>query len=255
MAESREFSGARAVLEYLFSRLKADRPVTHSVNGQPYTVNEDGTLGAPVRELPPQFVKPTFAVSTLAGLAALVKAKVDGADEKLALHVVDYQTVVLTQLEADEFGRRHVYARAKYGTETRFLFGKYMQPEEFRIAFIASFYFNDDASKVVQLVSSLGAGEAVAVTDDGMCQQVEVKSGVVTRSAVQLPSDGIPLTPWRTFREVNPVTSKFLLRLKAVKDSLPHIALHEIDAKWELDTVHAIQKWLEREVPEVPVIV
>lgn len=242
------------VLEYLFSRLRADRPVTHKVGEQPYRVEANGTLGEPIRDLAPQWRPETFAVSTLSSLAALVKAKVDDFGESVGLHVVDPFTVELVALKSDEFGHRHVYARAMHVKETPFVFDIYQVPEKFRIDFIASFFMNEDAVKVLQLISSLASGDAVAVRDDGISQEIEVKMGTVTRNSVTLPQDGIPLTPWRTFRDINPVTSKFLLRLKGVKDALPHVALFEIDAKWRLDTVHSIEGWLSRNVENIPII-
>lgn len=246
----------KEVLEYLLGRLKAERPVTVEVAGQPYVVRADGTLGEPIRNLKPQFEAPTFTVSTLDGLAGLVKAQLDDfTADKVGLHVVDHRTVQLVSLKADEFGRRHVYVTAQHKQDVLFQFNKYYpSTEEFLIAFRASFYFDDNAVKVQQLCSQLGSGEAVAVSDDGISQEVVVKSGTVTKASVQLPADGVPLIPWRTFREVNPVQSRFLLRMKGVKDALPHIALFEIDAKWELDTRAAITSWLQSQIPGLPVI-
>jgi hypothetical protein len=48
---------------------------------------------------------------------------------------------------------------------------------------------------------------------------------------------------------VAPVESKFLLRMKAVKDSLPHIAIFEIDGKWKLDTITSISTYIADQVP------
>jgi hypothetical protein len=244
------------VVEYLFDRLKAVRPVTHKVGDQEYAVTAQGTLGEPVRAVKPQFEAPTFAVSTLAGLAALVANGVDAFDKgSVGVHIASHLRVDLVSLKADDFGRRHIYASATHQQETPFVFGKYYaSPEEFLIPFRASFYFDDNAVKVQQLCSMVGSGEAVAVTDDGISQEVVVKSGTVTKASVPLPSDGIPLIPWRTFREVNPVSSRFLLRMKGVKDGLPQIALHEIDAKWQLDTRGAIASWLESNISGVPII-
>ena len=92
------------------------------------------------------------------------------------------------------------------------------------------------------------------VADDGISQEVTIKSGTVTRSSIHLPADGIPLVPWRTFRDATPVTSKFLLRMKGVKDSLPTIALFEIDAQWKRETVNSVAKWLTTELPGFTVI-
>ena len=245
-----------AALQYLFGRLKDVRPVTVAVGEQDYAVKADGTLGEPVRELKPQFEAPTFSVSTLQGLAALFAASVDGFDKsQVALHIVNYRRVDLVSIKADDFGRRHVYASAAHTQETPFVFDKYYaSPEEFLIPFRASFYFNEDAVKVQQLCSMVGGGEAVAVTDDGMSQEVVIKTGTITKAPVTLPADGVPLIPWRTFREVSPVQSRFLLRMKGVKDGLPHIALFEIDQLWRLDTINAIASWLGSNIPGVQIV-
>lgn len=234
------------VLEYLFGRLKAERPATTQVNGQFYAVKADGTLGEPVRALAPQWRKPTLEVNTLRGLADVFS---NGADElepaEVAFHIVNYRRVEIVSLTADEYGHRHVWAVATHKGETKFEFGKYYEPEEFLIKFRSSFLFNDEAVKVQQLCASVGSGDAVLVTDDGISQEVQIKSGTVTRNAVALPADGVPLIPWRTFRDAHPVQSRFLLRMKGVKDALPQIALFEIDAKWELDTIASIRRWIE----------
>lgn len=239
---------AKEVLAYLFERLKAERPVTHKVGDQAYAVQSDGTLGAPVRELAPQWTAPTLSVNTLQGLADAFKEQVDDLKhENVAFHIVDYLTVQIISVDADAFGRRHVWAQAKHKPDTKFIFGNYHKPEDFLIAFRSSFLFNDEAVKVQQLCSSVGSGDAVLVTDDGISQEVQIKSGTVTRNAIPLPSEGVLLIPWRTFRDAHPVASRFLLRMKGVKDSLPLIALFEVDAKWELDTVAAIRHWIEKE--------
>jgi hypothetical protein len=245
----------KQVLEYLFDRIRDKRPVTHNVDGQEYAVKFDGTLGEPVRELAPQWYRPTLEVNTLAGLVDAYKAQVDDfpADE-VALHIVSHLEVQLVHLKADKYGHRHVWVRARHTPDTPFVFGQYQAPEAFRIAFQSSFYINEEAVKVLQLCGTVGSGEAVLVSDDGISQEVNVKSGTVTKASVTLPADGVPLIPWRTFREVHPVESKFLLRMKGVKDSLPHIALFEIDAKWKLYTVEAIRRHLQHELKDAKII-
>lgn len=247
-----------SALEYLFDRMKAERPVTVNVSGQDYAVKNDGTVGEPIRELRPipTIENPTVEVKTLSGLVAAVNAGIDKLDPAtVAFRVADIYTVEVVSLVADEFGRRHVWARARHAAETKFVFDKYYtNPEEFIIALRAAFYMNDDAVKVQQLCSAVGSGDAVSVTDDGISQEVRIIAGTVTKNTVTLPADGVPLIPWRTFRDATPVESKFLLRMRGVKDALPHIALFEIDAKWQIDTITSIVAYLEKQLPDVHII-
>lgn len=241
-------------LEYLFSKLKDKHSVTHKVGEQEYAVNANGTLGEPVRGLAPQWDKPTFEVQTLSGLKGLCEVNVDDFPEAVGLHVVDYLTVRLVSLKADDFGRRHVYAQAKHAIETPFKFAEFMPAEKFLIDLRTSFLFNDNAVKIQQVCSNLSSGMTVNLADDGVSQQLEVNAGTVSKSGVVIPAEGIALIPWRSFRDADPVESKFLLRLKGVKDSLPVVALYEIDQKWKLDTVHAIGDWLHKHIKGVTVI-
>jgi hypothetical protein len=236
-------------LEYLFGRLKDARPVTVDVAGQAYRVAGDGTLGAPVRALEPQWTKPIFEVSTLTGFVAAVTAQIDDFPASVAAYVSDYRTVQLVSTKADEFGKRHVYIEAQHESECPFKFNEYAAPEKFQIDFRTSFYLNDEAVKVLTVVSNLESGGSISTADDGLSQKLEIKSGTLSKTPVVLPSDGIPLIPWRTFRETDPVESKFLLRLKASAAGMPCPALFEIDQKWKLDTMQSIAAWLKANLP------
>lgn len=242
------------VLAYLFDRLKAERPLVKEVMGQPYAVRVDGTLGEPIRDLAPKWTKPSLLVSSLSGLVAAFKVKLDDRPERVALQIVNHKKVLLLSLDADAYGGRHVWAGAVHEGETPFQFDHFYSVEDFLIAFRASFYFNDQAEKVLRVASTVSHESSVSVADDGVSQVITVKDGAVTRVAVELPAEGIPLIPWRTFREAAPVESKFLLRMRTLKDSLPQIALFEIDAKWRLETITSIAHYLEHELPGVIII-
>ena len=246
------------IFERILDALKEKRPVTHKIDDQVYAVKADGTLGEPVRDLAP-LAKPTFQVQTLSGLCELYKAKLDnfdGEDEdsRCAAHVVGYRQVDLVALLADDHGRRHVYASARHGAETPFKFNTFHAVEQFIIDFRTSFLFNEEAVKVLKVCSNLESGQAVSTADDGLSQRLEVKAGTTHKTEVVLPSEGIPLIPWRTFRDADPVESKFLLRLKASKEGLPAVALYEIDQKWQLDAVNAIADYLKKQLPGATII-
>jgi hypothetical protein len=243
-------------LGYLLDRLKNEQPVIWDVDGQTYAVQENGTLGAAVRDLAPQWIKPTFEASTLGALAELYRASLDDFEPDSAFHVVDYRNVRLVRLKADEYGHRHVYAQAKYGDETAFRFNQFQAPDKFMIDFRSSFYWNDEAVKVCTLVSHLESSHSISVADDGLSQKIEITQETrAGKIPVTLPAEGVPLIPWRTFREAAPVESRFLLRLAAgAKDAPPNVALFEIDQKWKLDTVLSVAAWLHEQLPEARVI-
>lgn len=236
------------MLSWVLGRLTEPKPVTHLVGSQPYAIQENGTLGFPVRELAPQWTKPTLHVSTLDGLIGAIQSGLDDMPSEVALHVQDPTTVAVISMKADEFGRRHLWAQATHKEECPFQFGKYYDPEAFLLAFRASFAFNEAAVKVQRLLSTLSSESSVSVSDDGISQTVTAKVGAVTRASVELPSE-IPLIYWRTFREADPVESKYMLRLKGEPGKVPLAALFEVDARWRLDTVESVARYLAAALP------
>lgn len=241
-------------LKFLAEIQTPKNPQTVVVNEQTFAVKADGTLGDVVRPLDLTWPKPALLLGSLSGLVTAYKAKAGKLGARVALHVVNHLQVDLIDLDENEVGKRLVYATAKHAPDTSFQFDTYMDPEPFLLKFRASFYFNNEAVKVQQLCSTVASGSAVAVADDGISQEVTVKSGTITKAPVTLPADGIPLIPWRTFRDANPVESKFLLRMRGVKDGLPQIALFEIDGRWKIDTVNSIRSYLAGELEEAIII-
>jgi hypothetical protein len=241
-------------LKFLAGIQTPKNPIAVEVNGQQFAVEQDGTLGEAVYPADLTWPKPALTLSTLSGLVAAYKAKVGKLGSRVALHVVNYLQVDLVDLDENEVGKRLVYASAKHVPDSAFKFGEFMDPEAFLLKFRASFYFNEEAVKVQQLCSTVVSGSGVAIADDGISQEVTIKSGTITKAPVTLPQDGVPLIPWRTFRDANPVESRFLLRMRGVKDGLPQIALFEIDGRWQQDTVNSIRSYLAGELTDATII-
>ncbi len=241
-------------VEFLAKIQTPTRPVTVEVEGQHYAVKVDGTLGEVIAKQDTRPCTEVLRLSTLSGIVEAYKQKVFGANEKTAFRVVDPFHVALESLTLDEFGKSDDFAIAEFSEPPIFTFGRFYEPEEFIIALISGFLRTANVESVLQLASQVGAGSFVGVTDDGISQEVTVKTGTVTKGTVPLPSGGIPLIPWRTFRDANPVESKFLLRMKGRKDALPLIALFEIDPTWKIGTMQSIVKYIKAAVPEAIVI-
>lgn len=88
-------------------------------------------------------------------------------------------------------------------------------------------------------------------SDDGMTQTVQVQTGVVTVGDVSLKNP-IPLTPLRTFYEVEQVTSPFILRF----DENAKAALYEGDGgAWRLYAVDSVVGWLRYHLADCNVCV
>jgi hypothetical protein len=247
------------VIQYLVGLLhpEPEQTVSKEIEGFHYRVvpTQHGL------EIGPQIVKPhpvppvatpVLQLATLSGLVAAFTSNVDKFASKgaSAVQVESFDSVALVSLEADEFGRRHVWARAKSNEVNPFKFGEYLEPETFLITAQAGFMpIDGHYTNMLKLCSSLKAGSSVQVADDGYSQKVVIQEGGVTHGEVELPPR-VALRPYRTFREVDPVESEFLLRFKAQKEALPLAALISVDAgRWKTDTALVVADWLRKNLP------
>lgn len=235
-------------------------PVTVNVQGVDFAVRPDGTLGDRVKDVLPvaPVATPLLTLSTLTGLVAAHTANIDkfGDAGASAVQVESYNSVALVSLEADQWGRRHVWARAQSSEVNPFKFGEYLDPEIFLITAQAGFMpIDGHYTNMLKLCSSLKAGSSVQVADDGYSQKVVIQEGGVQHGEVELPPR-VSLRPYRTFREIDPVESDFLLRFKAQKDALPLAALIPVDAgRWKTDTAMSVAAWLKRNLPDTAVVI
>lgn len=242
-----------AVLFDKFVKLTTDanRPSTVVIDGDTYGLNADRTLGAYVRKPLPQAppTAPVLPLRTLSGFVAAFGANIDEFPGEVAVQVESHDSVALVSMRQDQYGQRHVWMRAKAPEENAFRFGNHYQIEEFLIALQAGFLPSENVTAISRLCSCVTAGNSVQAADDGISMRVTIKEGEIERGNIDVPNR-LPLAPYRTFREIEPVASDFLLRMKAVKDSLPTVALLEVDGgKWKLDTILAIGAWLQQNLP------
>jgi len=227
--------------------------LVREVDGRSYKVRPDENgiaLGDMI--LAPE--KPTLKLKTLTGFVDAYKAGIDGFDDKAAIHVVDHSTVALVSLAAGDDGRRHEWMRAVCEEVNPFPFDTYQVPEAFILSLQSGFLPTEETVRLQRLASSLTTENAVQTADDGLSQVVTVKQGAVTRATVELPPR-IPLYAYRTFREVDPVKSEFLVRLKGEPNQLPKVGLLQIDAnKWKHDTVLNVAAWLHKRLEKSIII-
>lgn len=161
------------------------------------------------------------------------------------VHVVDPWNVHLFS-ELGAFAKRSIYAQAQ-AQASPFQFGKFMDPETFVIALQALFADTPDRVRVLRVIGNLKEEKVNTSQDDGTTQTVIARAGIVSVAEAQVPNP-VVLAPYRTFREVEPLPSPFILRVKGGidEDSLPSCALFEADGgEWMLEAIRRVAKWLE----------
>lgn len=229
----------------------AEPSINQPVNGRPDLSYSD----KPVQLIVPPSVS-SVRVSTLTGLADLVRAAVDGLDpKKWLLHVTSYSHVRLVARETDDYGRRPELATAVWDAVTAFPFGRFVDREEFVIGLQSQFRQDGDLPEVLRLASTLEASLISQSEDDGISQRATVKQGVSLKQTT-IVKGRVSLRPYRTFHEVMPPLSEFVFRLRSQAGEVPSCALFEADGgAWKMAAVLSIREWLVVQNLNLPVIV
>lgn len=210
---------ARAVEELLIKTgkeiQKAQEQVqTLEINGGIYAYY-DGRLTRVDRTLPPDMPEPAYVtVFSLHGLVDMIKADVDGMfAEGQPTHIVRVTDETTVEVMSPALGihkmrHRRIYCKAPV---PQIRFGQYLETEDFQVMMQTCFEKSEARDLVMTLAGSVSKEQSMRKSDDGMTQTVQVQTGVVTVGDVSLKNP-IPLTPLRTFYEVEQVTSPFILR-------------------------------------------
>ena len=181
-------------------------------------------------------------------------AKIDGFTESV-VQVIDHNTVALIALKADENGQRHEWLRTVNQEKNPFPFEQYQTPEQFLLSLQMGFLPTEEVIQLQRLASTLSNESSISTQDDGYSQSITVKQGAVTRAEIPLPKR-IKLMPYRTFREIDPVESEFIVRLKGAAGQLPTVALIPVDAgRWKHDTSLLVKYWLVANLPKDSVVI
>lgn len=228
-------------------RLTREAAQILTVGGQEYATSAlwDARKSEPV---------PTdLAMNTLQGFADFVNGNEDHdyrADRNPFVHVVRPEVVVFYTGIFGEFNQRVKLGRAEAITPVLDL-GMFAGPEEFIIKLLANFEPSEDRTKVFECVGNLKTEAVQTQVDDGVTQVATARAGVVRAANLDVPCP-VMLTPYRSFSEVEQVTSPFVLRLRGGGEGKePSCALFECDGgRWRLEAIKRIKAWLAGELRE-----
>lgn len=213
--------------------------------------------------------KDSLELATLTGLADAITAQVEGLTDitvgDYMLHVDSPTSVRFVARATDKFGNRREVAVAEYPKAiTPFRFGAWHDPENFIIGVQAGFqpFFVDgaggqgsatDLDYVLKVASNISAEASTVNQDDGISQNVTMKSGIVLKDNATLKSR-VKLAPYRTFTEIAQVVSEFVFRTKTDGERIL-LALFEADGgRWQIDAATAIADWLKKNTSGIPVV-
>lgn len=180
-----------------------------------------------------------IGVRTLSGLVDYIKSEFD-TDKiaPIAVHVVSPTCVHLIS-ELDNYGTRETYIIAE-PILPKLTIDRFVGSEEFIINLQSSFIGNDDSSKVLVCVGNIQEETVRNTSDDGISQEVTVKSGIARKIAMVVPNP-VTLKPYRTFQEVEQPESKFIFRMKEG----PQCGLFEADGgAWKIEAMARIKAYL-----------
>lgn len=125
----------------------------------------------------------------------------------------------------------------------QFRFGSFMDSERFIIELQTNFVDSDNSKTLQKVAGSLVNTSEVGVDDDGIKQNVTVKSGVALKQKVTIENP-VYLKPYRTFPEIEQPTIPFVFRVSDEKGNKPYCALFESSSKqWEIDCIKRIKEW------------
>lgn len=187
-----------------------------------------------------------LTVSTLTGLVDYIKSNVDSLEGKLLIQVKSPDEVKLYgPLNSDR--EREQFISAEAILPNNVVYERFLDTERFNIMLQSSFVENED-KKILLKYTGLVQDEAVKATgDDGVSQQVTIKTGVASLGQAVVPNP-VTLAPYRTFPEVKQPESKFIFRMQKG----PTAALYEADGgAWRNTAILSIKEYLQEQLKEV----
>lgn len=190
----------------------------------------------------------SLTVSTLTGLVDYIKTNADDLDTKLLIQVESPIKVNLFSPLNDD-RKREEYITAQAILPDNIYFSRYLDTERFNIMLQSSFVANDDRELILKYTGLVQDEAVKTYGDDGVSQQVTVKTGVATVGNAVVPNP-VTLAPYRTFPEIEQPESKFIFRMQ--NQNGPEAALYEADGKaWRNKAIRDIKEYLEKALEDL----
>lgn len=230
-------------METSFLRDAIDRIVSLAT---PYTMEDNGhkfCSKALVEVKADEYAPTAYEVDTLDALVKLILTEGLTLGRRLYVRVDSARRVtVTTTYNGGEL--RNPYQRFPLYEATSDVpgvtIGHSMSQEQAIVELQSLYAVTPDRDYLLSLLSRIDVNQGVSSVDNGISQEVSVKTGAVLKEQTMVQPI-VHLQPYRTFLEVEQPASDFLLRL----DKEGHPALYEADGgAWKLEAKRSIAAYL-----------
>lgn len=224
----------REALEYLVNLGEKKEPIIEL---------DQGTFSRVSLNRVTEPVASKLTVSTLTGLVDYIKTNVDQLEGKLLIQVKSPEEVALySPLNADR--EREKYVSAEAILPNNVVYERFLDTERFNIMLQSAFVNNKDKEILLKYTGLIQDDAVKTIGDDGVSQQVTVKTGVASVGQAVVPNP-VVLAPYRTFPEIIQPESTFIFRMKEG----PSAALFEADGgAWRNKAILGIKEYLQKEL-------
>ena len=213
------------------------------------TRNGHQFCSANLHEVKPEVPSPArYSVDTLEALVKLIRT--EGVDQAPLLYVrVDSARRVV--VDSTYTGRDYaLYSRLPLyeavSDVPSITVNQKMSQEQAVVELQSLYAVTEDRDYLLSLLSRIDVNQGVSSVDNGISQEVSVKTGAVLKEQTMVQPI-VHLQPYRTFLEVEQPASDFLLRL----DKEGHPALYEADGgAWKLEAKRSIAAYLAEKLAD-----
>ena len=218
------------------------KPIIIDVDGEKYSTEHIMRVPAELRAEP-------LEVATLTSLVQYILDFPENMKKIPAfVHVISHKRVeLLTALDSDR--KRECLMIVKSETPD-IPFGRYLENENMIIA-IQSMFKDDpttDKETILRFTGTVTSGSIKEYGDDGVTQKATIKQGVASKTEAIVPSPCL-LRPYRTFAEVEQPASKFIFRMRELREDVIESALFEADGgAWKNEARENIRNYLEEKL-------
>ena len=209
------------------------------VDGKKFTNDPD------LEEIIPHVDRPTvMTVTSLDAICKLVRTEIERNVYPLFVCAEEYNKAVVYSTYRDDYTRDTIYM-AKADAPGLSL--GWRSQQEMIIALQSLVIPTEASAELLNMLKSMTDESSITSRDNGVTQEVTVKSGVSLAKTVQV-KPRVKLIPFRTFLEVSQPESEYLVRV----DKGNQIGLFEADGGiWKLESKKNLAVYFERELADL----